>query len=584
VLVAAELEIHMTQTIETPRRERTFVPNDLDVADWSQLQPLYDSLLERPIDSPQELEKWLHDFSELSAVVDEYGSRRYIDKSCRTEDPDIEKAYMHFVENIEPKIKPLFFQLQKKYLESPHCCGLDRDRYFVLDRKWKADVELFRNENVPIETEITKLVTEYDKVSGAMMVEFQGKTYTMQQMARFLEEPDRQLRQPAWETMQNRRMQDRQTIEQLFEKLLPMRQQIARNAGFDDYRGYTWKAYKRFDYTPEDCRQFAEAIEKTCVPLVDQLDRQRRQDLQLEKLRPWDLAVDPKNRPPLRPFQDDQTQLFIDRTKEVFGRISPQLQADFDSLCRCNNLDLDSRRGKQPGAYQCSLEESRMPFIFMNAAGLQRDVETLLHEGGHAFHCLAAAEEPLVFFRHAPTEFSEVASMAMELFGAEHFDVFYDEAGAARAKRIMIEGIVRFLPWMATIDQFQHWIYTHPQHTRQQRTDHWLSLLDRFASKVDWRGHEPMREAMWQRQLHLFHAPFYYIEYGIAQLGALQLWLKAKQDRRQALANYRAALILGGTRPLPELFSAAGIHFDFSPQTLGPLMEALHEELQALPR
>jgi oligoendopeptidase F len=562
---------------------RQFVPTQLDVADFSQIEPLYRALLDRNIDSTGELEKWLKDFSELTSAIDEHGSRRYIEKSCHTDDKEIEKAYLHFVENVEPKIKPLHFALQKKFLASPARGQLDRRRYFVLDRKWETDVALFRDENVPLETEVTKLNNEYDKTMGEMMVSFRGREYTPQQMARFVEDPDRATRQEAWEASTNRRLIDRDKIESVFEKLLPLRQKIASNADLPDYRAYAWKAYKRFDYRPEDCLRFADAIAQTCVPVVAELNAQRSRDLKIDRLRPWDLDVDPKQRPALRPFSEDQTDSFVTKTREIFEKLSPELAGDFDELSRHGNLDLASRKGKQPGGYQCSLEESLQPFIFMNAAGLHRDVETLLHEGGHAFHFLAARREPLVFLRSAPMEFCEVASMSMELLGSEHFEVFYNEADAARAKRKLFEGIIRFLPWMAIIDSFQHWIYTHPNHSRAERTSQWLSLLDRFTSGVDWSGYETARESQWQRQLHLFHAPFYYIEYGIAQLGALQLWMKSKQDPRQALANYRAALSLGGTRPLPELFSAAGIHFDFSEKTLRPLMDELSNELKELP-
>ncbi|HEV7299168.1 MAG TPA: M3 family oligoendopeptidase [Tepidisphaeraceae bacterium] len=563
---------------------RTFVPNNVDPSDFAQLEPLYQKLLARDLLTAAEAERWLAEFSELTAVIDEYGSRRYIDKSCHTDNADYEKRYMQFVEEVEPKIKPLYFKLQKKFLESVGAKQLQGERYAILTRKWKADVELFRDENVPLETDVTKTVNEYDKISGAMMVQFRGKDYTMQQLARFTEEPDRAVREEAWRVSADRRMRDREAIESIFDRLLPLRAKIAQNAGMTDYRAYVWKAYKRFDYTPQDCLTFADAIAEACVPVVAKLDEQRKRDLKLETLRPWDLAVDPQNRPPLRPFAEDQVSMMVDKAKTIFERLSPELANDFESLRRNNNLDLQSRKGKQPGGYQISLEESKQPFIFMNAAGLQRDVETLLHEGGHAFHHLAATGEPLVFLRSAPMEFCEVASMSMELLGSEHFDVFYDEAAnAARARRTMIEGIIRFFPWMATIDSFQHWIYTNPGHTPAERTAYWISLLNRFGSKVDWTGLESVREAMWQRQLHLFHAPFYYIEYGIAQLGALQLWMKSKEDPRRALANYRAALALGGTRPLPDLFKAAGISFDFSARTLGPLIKALSNELDELP-
>jgi oligoendopeptidase F len=561
---------------------RTFVPKSLDPSDFPQLEPLYTQLLERPLNTIEQSNRWLTDFSELSAVVDEYGARRYIDKSCHTDDPAIEKTFLHFIENVEPKIKPLFFALQKKLLDSPAGSQLSDPALALLLRKWSADVEIFRDENIPLEVQVTKLVTDYDKICGAMMVDFRNKEYTLQQLARFIEEPERRTRREAWELTANRRLQDRQAIDDIFDKLLPLREQIASNAGLPDFRAFIWKAAKRFDYSPEDCQRFADAIEQTCMPLVHELDEWRRRDLKLDGLRPWDLQVDPKSRPALRPFDESNIGNFVDRTKSIFARMSPQLAQEFESLRANGNLDLDSRKSKQPGGYQSSLQESRQPFIFMNAAGLQRDVDTLLHEGGHAFHFLAACNQ-LVFLRDAPIEFCEVASMSMELLGADHFDVFYNDADAARAKRVLLEGIIRILPWIATIDSFQHWIYTHPGHSGEQRTGEWLRLQDRFASRLDWTGYEDARAALWHRQLHLFHLPFYYVEYGIAQLGALQLWLKSRCDPHQALAGYRAALALGGTRPLPELFSAAGISFDFSEKTLRPLMNALREELQQLP-
>ena len=567
-----------------PPPRRSFVPQDLDVSDFSQLEPLYLSLLERPVECPADLDRWLLDVSELVAVVDEYGTRRYIDKSCHTDDPEIEKAYLHFVEQVEPKAKPLLFRLQKKFVDNPHRARLDGTRYRMLERKWAADVELFREENVPLDTQVTKIVNEYDKTMGAMVVNFRGHDYTLQQLARFVEEPDRETRRQAWELTVNRRLQDRERIEELFEQILPLRERIARNAKMSDYRAYIWKEKKRFDYTPEDCLRFGDAIAATCVPLVDELDRRRQAELGLDTLRPWDMAVDPKNRPPLRPFKETETDGFVDKTRSIFQRLAPQLADEFETLRMRNNLDLSSRKGKQPGGYQVSLEEAREPFIFMNAAGLQRDVETLLHEGGHAFHSLAAAGEPLVFLRSAPMEFCEVASMSMEALGCEHFEVFYDDpVDAARAKRTYLEFVLRSFPWVAIIDGFQHWLYTHPGHTRAERTAAWLRLMDRFYGRQDWTGHEAAREALWHRQLHLFHVPFYYVEYAIAQLGALQLWMKARQDPRRAIANYRAALALGGTRPLPELFAAAGITFDFSEKTLRPLMNELREELDRLP-
>jgi oligoendopeptidase F len=565
---------------------RRFVPQQIDLADFSHIEPLFRALLDRAVGTVEDLGRWLADFSELTSAIDEFGSRRYIDMSCHTDDPAIEKAFLHFVENVDPKVKPLHFAMQKKFLESPAreaFVAANPGRFAVMDRKWRADVELFRPENVPLETKLATLNNDYGKIMGEMTIEFRGKTYTQQQIARFYEEIDRPTRQEAWEAATGRRLRDRERIEGVFDQMLSLRQQLAVNARLADFREFAWRSLKRFDYTPANCLAFADAIASSCVPVVAGLNARRAASLGLERLRPWDSEVDPKNRPALRPFDQERTDVLVDRTREIFQRMSPDLSAEFETLRQNNNLDLQSRRGKKPGGYQCSLEESGQPFIFMNAAGMQRDVETLLHEGGHAFHFIASLHEPVMFLRSAPMEFCEVASMSMELLGAEHFEVFYDKADADRARRGLFEGIVRFLPWMAVIDSFQHWLYTHPGHSRGERMAEWLRILDRLMPGTDWSGWEVARESSWQRQLHLFGAPFYYIEYGIAQLGALQLWMKSREDPRRALANYRSALALGGTRPLPELFAAAGISFDFSARTLGPLMNAIREELEQLP-
>src|SRR5688572_13603355 len=485
----------MVATAATTPYPRQFVPQQFDPSDWSQAEPLYHQLLERPIDYAADAEKWLADSSELASVMHEYGTRRYIDKSCHTDDEQLKARFLQFVEQIEPKIKPLNFELQKRFLSSPHLGQLRRKdrRYDVLARYWAADVEIFREQNVPLETEVVKLVTDYDTIFGEMTVKFRGEELTLQQAEKFLEEPDRPTRETVWRLTADRRHQDHQKIDDIYDKLLGLRAQIAANAGLPDFRAYAWQQYKRFDYAPEQCLAFADAIARTVVPLVDELDRQRKRDLGLDTLRPWDFNVDPKNRPALTPFGRDQTPLLVSKTRTILERVSPALAEDFETLSRRENLDLASRKGKQPGGYQASLEESREPFIFMNAAGTQRDVETLLHEGGHAFHCLAARDEPLMFLRSAPMEFCEVASMSMEALGADHYDVFYDEAGAARAKRSYFEGVVKFFPWMAKIDSFQHWVYTHPGHTRQEREAEWLRLMDVFGlsgSRLDWSGHE----------------------------------------------------------------------------------------------
>ena len=475
--------------------------------------------------------------------------------------------------------------------------------YAVFDRDVKNHVELFRPENVPLETEEAKLCQQYQKLSGALTVNFRGEEKTLVQMGRYLEEPDRALRQEAWELVAKRRLQEADKFDDIFDEQIKLRAQIAKNAGFENYRDYAFRRLGRFDYTPDDCAKFHDAVEKEVMPVVRELQAQRRAQMKLEKLRPWDLSVDPLNRPPLKPFPETQVGEMVSRAQKIFDLLDGELARGFKQMDELHLLDLDNRKGKAPGGYQSTLSESRLPFIFMNAVGLQRDVETILHEAGHAFHALATRDEDLLPYRSAPIEFCEVASMSMELLGNEFIEEFYpptevgrasslplagkrpvppNSADANRARRVHLEGIVGVFPWIATVDAFQHWIYTHPSHTRDERRAAWLQLMDRFGGDADWSGHETARANLWHRQLHIFLHPFYYIEYGIAQLGALQVWANSKRDRAKALGDYKNSLALGGSRPLPELFAAAGCQFEFSARTIRPLTQLLREELAKL--
>jgi oligoendopeptidase F len=557
---------------------RTFVPERLNPANWKELEQLFEALEERPLEAPDALERWLLERSELTAVIHEEGSIRYIRMTCQTDNSDYEKAYLQFVEEIEPRLKPRFHKLDELYMKSPARPQLPRERYEVLDRRIANAVELFREENVPLETEEEKLGQIYQKLTGAMTVQYDGKEQTLQQMARYLEELDRGVRRDAWELVVDRRLRDRDQMNEIFAELLALRQKIAENAGFANYRDYAFRRRERFDYTPEDCVKFHNAVERHMVPLMRALQEERQRKLGLSSLRPWDLSVDPEGQPPLRPFQNAKE--LVDGCMEIFQKVDPELGAQFEHMAELGLLDLESRKGKAPGGYQATLEEHRLPFIFMNAVGRDGDLRTLLHEGGHAFHTFAARDEPLVGYRHAPTEFAEVASMSMELLGAPYLEVFYPPEDAERSRRRHLEGIVNILPWIATIDAFQQWIYTHPGHTAQEREEYWLKLQRRFGGIESWKGYEEARRSGWQRQLHLYLYPFYYIEYGIAQLGALGVWLQSRSDARGAVQAYRRALALGGSRPLPELFQSAGLSFDFGDQAVGRAAEGLRQALQ----
>lgn len=565
-----------------PYRKRFFVPETLDAGCWEQIAPLCDQLTEQfaTVQDVDSLEKWLDRWSELSAAISEEGSRRYISMTCQTDDPEREKRYLDFIENIEPPLKSANFKLTRLLSESPLKSLLPPERYFTHIRSVDNYVALFREENIPLETQIAKISQSYQKTIGAMSVTYHGEEKTLTQMSRFLEEPDRALREEVWHLMSQRRLQDTEALDDVFDQMRKLRAQIAHNSGFDNFRDYTFRNYERFDYSPSDCEKFHTAVEKHFVPLARTLQEQRRQKLGLDKLRPWDLSVDPEGQAALKPFAN--VEEFITKADAVFSRLDTELARDFRILIDKNLLDLENRKGKAPGGYQSTLGESRLPFIFMNAVGVQRDVETLVHEAGHAFHALATREEDLYFLRGAPIEFCEVASMSMELLTSGFLGEFYSTEDAQRARRNHLEGIIKVFPWIAQVDAFQHWIYSHPDHTVAERRAAWRNLHERFGGIEDYAGLDTALESAWHRQLHIFEYPFYYIEYGIAQLGALQVWQAYRLNPAQAIADYKRGLSLGSKATLPELFKAAGARFDFSDATIAPLAQFVRDELSTL--
>lgn len=569
-----------------------FVPARINAADWTVIEPYLRSLLDRPVRSAAELEKWLLDRSELMASCAEAESDLYIDMTCDTENLAAQEAYSRYIEAVPPLLKPMVFALDKRQRELEAKFHLPSERYHVLSRDTAAEVELFRDVNVPIQTELEKLSQNYQQVIGAMNVSYQGKERTLPMMAAFQESTDRNVREETWRLITDRRLQDADTIDGLYDQMIALRHQMGRNAGFPTFTAYAFKSKKRFDYTPADCVKFHDACAAAVVPFMRRLDDKRQRQLGVDALRPWDMAVDPKGRAPLKPF--DGGRELMRKSLDAFSRMDPELARMLATMGDGSNtkgaangacLDLDSRKGKAPGGYQAMRDRRREAFIFMNAAGLHRDVETMVHEAGHAFHSMLSIHEPLLHYRNPPLEFAEVASMAMELLTMPYWGSFYpDESDRARARRQQIEGSVGLLPWIATIDAFQHWVYDHPQHTRDERAAHWLSLDDRFGHRLSWVGLENARKWTWHRQSHLFIHPFYYIEYGIAQLGALQLWLRSLEEgEKVALAAYKKALSLGGSRPLPELFAAAGLKFDFGESMVKRLVERVERELEKLP-
>lgn len=565
---------------ELPREyPRRFLPPDLPAGEWEALAPLFQDLEKRPLDSKAEVEKTLFDLSELLAAVEEEGAIPYIRMTGDTTNPEYERAYLQFLENVVPKVEEHLHRLRLRFIASSGWKDLPSQRYLVLRRKWENAVRIFKEENIPLKVAEEKLGQRYQKIFGAMTVEFEGRTQTLPEMAKYLEEPDRRTRERAWELIAERRLKDKDEIEGIFEELCALRMKRAQNVGFDNFRDYAFLERERFDYTAEDCQRFHQGVAEAVVPLLRLLHRERAKRIRLKKLRPWDLICDPEGRPPLRPFQE-ATELVLGAA-EIFRRLDPRLGRLFQNMAELGLLDLANRPGKAPGGYQSTLAERRLPFIFMNAVGRDQDLWTLLHEAGHAFHTILCRDEPLHMYREPPTEFAEVASMGMELLALPFLDVFYpDWEDRRRSLEDHLYGIVRLLSWVATIDAFQHWIYTHPGHSRAERHEAWVEIFQRYCGLEDWSGYEEVLEHEWHRQLHLFLAPFYYIEYGIAQLGALGLWERAKKDQEKALSDYRRALSLGGTRPLPELFAAAGLPFDFGPEPLARAASAIKRALQ----
>ena len=443
-------------------------------------------------------------------------------------------------------------------------------------------IELFREENIPIAAELSVLQQQYGAIAGKMTVEVDGKEYTLQQAAKFLESSDRKLRESVYHKIQDRRKQDEKAMHELYSTLIVKRHQIAVNAGFENYRDYKFKELGRFDYTKEDCFQFHEAVKQYVLPLVNEIYERKRQKLGLDTLKPWDTEAEPAGTQPLKPFTTGED--LYEKTVKCFDQLNPFFADCLRKMKEMNHFDLESRKGKAPGGYNCPLAESGAPFIFMNAAGQMSDVTTMVHEGGHAVHSFLAHPLPLSAFKEYPMEIAEVASMAMELFSMDHWQAFFDNASdLQRAKEHQLERTITIFPWIAIIDKFQHWVYEHPQHNVEERTAAWMNILSEFStSAIDYTGLDAYRAIGWQRQLHLFEVPFYYIEYGIAQLGAIGLWMQYKKNPQQALENYMNALSLGGTQTLPELYKAAGLEFNLTPAYIKTLMEFVKTEMDEL--
>ena len=564
------------------RKQRTYLPEDFQVETWEALQPYFEELKSRHIENVQELEKWMSDRSELESMLSEDMGWRYIRMTCDTQNEESTKAFQYYVSEIDPKIAPYDHELNKKLMHSPYVNALEKDKYRIYLRGVERALEIFREENIPLNTEISTKQQQYAAITGAMTVTLDGEEMTLQRAADRMKQNDRTVRETAWRTIQERRIQDKDKLDELFNELLKLRTQVAKNADFENFRDYMFAALGRFDYTPQDCFDFHTSIKETIVPLLTTIDQERKQKLGVEELKPWDLDVDPSGRKPLEPFTSGEE--LLEKTFQVFYKLDTYLGDCLATMRAMGHLDLESRKGKAPGGYNYPLDEIGVPFIFMNATSSLRDVITMLHEGGHAVHSFLTRELTLNSFKHPPSEVAELASMSMELISMDYWDTFFeDEDELRRAKKTHLESVLETFPWVATVDKFQHWIYEYPEQTTEERKQEWVNIFDQFNHQlVDWTGLEQFKPYMWQKQLHIFEVPFYYVEYAMAQLGAIAVWKNYKENPAEGLAAYKRALSLGYTVSIGEVYEAAGIKFDFSTAYIKSLVDFVQHEMEQL--
>lgn len=555
---------------------------EIPVQRWEDVSALFEELVERPINSLAELKLWLKNRSDLDAYLQEDLGWRYIHQTCDTTDEAKRELLNFFIQEIEPHLAKYADVLNRKMLSNPFLSALTETGFSVYFRGVKKEVELFREENIPLLTDIQTLGNEYGQITGSMTVELEGKTVTFQQAAVELKSSDRTKRKEVYTKINERRLRSAEELNSLFDKLLKLRHQVALGADYKNFRDYMFDALGRFDYTAQHCFDFHESVAEHIVPIISSFEEERKMQLGYEKLMPWDLEVDPELQAPLEPYSNSED--LIEKTIEVFTRIRPDFGKVIRLMQEKGHLDLDSRIGKAPGGYNYPLHQSSLPFIFMNSAGTMRDMVTMMHEGGHAVHSWLSKDLELTAFKSTPSEIAEVASMAMELISMEHWDVFFDDPDTLRrARKYQLEKILSILPWIATVDAFQHWLYLNPSHTESERQAEWVKIFRKFAGHVIDRSETAAYEPFgWHRQLHIFEVPFYYIEYGIAQLASIGIWKNYKTNPEKTLEQYAAALTAGYIYTLPELYEMAGIRFDFSSDYIKELAAFVQTELNKL--
>lgn len=552
---------------------RNFLPHELSVNTWEQVEMYFVELLSRDISTAGNLKEWLLDRSELDAFLSEDSGWRYIRMSCDTSNEELAAAFNFFVGEIQPKIAPLSHRLDLQLLSSPALDSLSGRAYEIMLRQVRKRIEIFREENIPLFAELQQQEQEFSAITGAMTIQVDGKELTLPQASNYLEGNDRKVREDVYFKIANRRLEDKVKLDNLLDELIAKRHQVAVNAGFTSFRDYMFASLGRFDYTAEDCFRFHNAVEKKIVPLNSRIEDLRRKELGLAEFRPWDILAARPDEKPLKPFNGSAD--LMEKTIACFTEIDPFLGECMRAMRDAGRLDLESRKGKAPGGYNYPLNETGLPFIFMNSTNTLRDMVTMVHEGGHAVQSIVDKPLELVDFKNIPSEVAELASMSMELITMEHWHLFFsDPVELRKAKRKHLEDVLKGLPWISCVDAFQHWLYTHVGHTAEEREKAFADCYQRFeGAVVNWKGLENFRDNLWQKQLHIYEVPFYYIEYGFAQLGAIAVWKNYLENPSKTISDYLEALKMGYTASIGEIYQRAGVRFDFSEEYVKELSD-----------
>lgn len=572
-----------TNTIKLPtKKERIFLPNELVIDSWEKLKVFFDDLKNRNIGNVSDLENWLRDRSELEAVLEEDMAWRYIKMNIDTTDVELAESFNFFIAEIEPNVAPYTNEFNIKLVNSPFINDLNAEKYYIYLRGIKKQIKIFRQENIELNTKLQSESQKYGAISANMTIEYDGKELTLQQASNYLKNTDRKIREEVFQLMNEARFKSEHELNELYSTLIKLRNKLAKNAGFENYRDYMFAELGRFDYEVKDCFNFHEAIEKEVVPITNSFDGEKKRLLGLEMLKPWDTSVDPTGKPALKPF--DGGEELINKTITCFNNIKPFFGECLSIMKELRYIDLDSKKGKAPGGFNYPLHEIGVPFIYMNSVGSQRDLVTMVHEGGHAIHSFLTRDLELTGFKDTPSEVAELASMSMELLSMDYWNEFYtNPEELKRAKKEQLEKALETLPWVASIDKFQHWVYENPNHNVEERYVKWNEIMKAFGSnQVDWTGNEKSLSSLWQKQLHLFEVPFYYIEYGMAQLGAIAVWRNYKQHPEKAIEQYIGALKLGYTKSIKDIYKTAGIEFNFSQAYVKELVDFVKDELKKI--